>query len=352
MIQSQPLIELSMWLYCLFWAHEGALDCSPSVHTQLYIVNLVGWPVCCPLLFKSNVAVSSLGMLFTLSVPLYLNQPHLDKTFLSVVVISSSLWSMLAFTTDQKSKQLIETERQLVVMKAETQLAAQRAVFLSAAEAAQGRLAAERAENDFMELLSHRLRSPLAALDLAMRAFVIDANQQNDIGSVELEMRQCIQQVNTYCDMLANKQSRDKEKRLFANRHSVDIDDTPATTTLPVFNASVPTQLKVLLVDDDDMIRTSQHRFLVHLAENDGHKMSSVGVKTGEECLSLMSSEQGNDINVVICDQFMHDAGGVLLGSQTVLRLRQRGFGGLIIGCSGNSTCKPLFIDAGADHFW
>ena len=69
---------------------------------------------------------------------------------------------------------------------------------------------------------------------------------------------------------------------------------------------------------------------------------------TGEETIELCKRES---FAVIIVDQYMESAGGVMLGTDTVIALKRMGVASLIIGCSGNDMEKD-FQEAGADFCW
>jgi hypothetical protein len=50
-------------------------------------------------------------------------------------------------------------------------------------------------------------------------------------------------------------------------------------------------------------------------------------------------------------DQYMEEAGGTMLGTDTVMALKRLGISSLIIGCSGNDM-EQKFKDAGATYVW
>ena len=55
--------------------------------------------------------------------------------------------------------------------------------------------------------------------------------------------------------------------------------------------------------------------------------------------------------DVIIVDQYMEEAGGVLVGTEVVLKMRQMGVTAVIIGCSGNDI-KQEFLSAGCQLCW
>jgi CheY-like chemotaxis protein len=66
---------------------------------------------------------------------------------------------------------------------------------------------------------------------------------------------------------------------------------------------------------------------------------------TGEEALEICKDRT---FDFIIVDQHMEEAGGVLLGTDTVIAMRRRKIESIIIGCSGNDIDSD-FMDAGSD---
>ena len=114
--------------------------------------------------------------------------------------------------------------------------------------------------------------------------------------------------------------------------------------------------LVIMLVDDVKCLRKAQMLHLKSVSSQWDVEFVFCEASTGEECLSQCVSQVADrqcvPPHVIVMDQYMHDVGGKLLGSETVRQLRQNRFQGLIIGCSGNVECEQLFDDAGADYFW
>jgi CheY-like chemotaxis protein len=82
--------------------------------------------------------------------------------------------------------------------------------------------------------------------------------------------------------------------------------------------------------------------------------MVSVSVYNGEAALQLCEAT-GGGFDLVIMDENMQAAHGVLLGHEVVREMRHR-LGmtrTAIIGCSGNAaTCAEDFLASGADEVW
>ena len=103
--------------------------------------------------------------------------------------------------------------------------------------------------------------------------------------------------------------------------------------------------LKILLVDDIKMNRMMlKRRFQKCIAPN----CTIVEAATGEEALQICETET---FDIVIMDQFMQEAGGVLVGTDVVIALRRSNIDSIVIGCSGNDLDEK-FHAAGAELVW
>jgi len=69
---------------------------------------------------------------------------------------------------------------------------------------------------------------------------------------------------------------------------------------------------------------------------------------TGEESLEICGHEE---FDVIVVDQYMEEAGGVMVGTDVVYAMRRMRIDSFIIGCSGNDL-NDEFTDAGADCVW
>jgi CheY-like chemotaxis protein len=106
--------------------------------------------------------------------------------------------------------------------------------------------------------------------------------------------------------------------------------------------AMIEEQITFLLIDDVRMNRTMFRRRI-----NKGIAPNAVitEASTGEEALEICKN---NKFDIIIVDQHMEEAGGLLLGTDTVVALRQSKIESFIIGCSGNDM-EDQFIGAGSD---
>jgi signal transduction histidine kinase len=103
--------------------------------------------------------------------------------------------------------------------------------------------------------------------------------------------------------------------------------------------------LKVLIADDIKMNRSMlTRRFQKCIAPN----CQITEATTGEESLTLCEKEV---FDVIIVDQYMHEAGGVMVGTDAIIAMRRLKVQSVIIGCSGNDL-DAKFIAAGADLIW
>jgi len=103
--------------------------------------------------------------------------------------------------------------------------------------------------------------------------------------------------------------------------------------------------LSFLIIDDIKMNRTMfKRRILKGIAPN--AKIQEAA--TGEEALLICGKEK---FDVMIVDQYMEGAGGVMVGTDVVFAMRRMRIDSVLIGCSGNDI-GAQFIDAGADMVW
>ena len=100
--------------------------------------------------------------------------------------------------------------------------------------------------------------------------------------------------------------------------------------------------ITILIVDDIQMNRAMfRRRVKKAIAPN----ANITEAKTGEEALEICKEKQ---FDVIIMDQHMEEAGGVLLGTETVVELRKNKVDSVIVGCSGNDIDEE-FMTAGTN---
>jgi len=107
-------------------------------------------------------------------------------------------------------------------------------------------------------------------------------------------------------------------------------------------------KMRFLIVDDIKMNRAMlRRRICKGVAPNAVIQEAA----TGEEALEILSSGNEERFDVIIVDQFMEQAGGVLKGTQAVERMRAMKIDSVIVGNSGNDL-EDEFGNAGVDLFW
>ena len=117
----------------------------------------------------------------------------------------------------------------------------------------------------------------------------------------------------------------------------VSSDDTPLGV--------LQDELKVLIIDDIKMNRMMLSR---RVKKGIAPNCIITEASTGEEALEICSR---STFDVIVVDQYMQEAGGIMLGTDVVYAMRRSKIESIIIGCSGNDI-DDLFHDAGADWVW
>jgi len=103
--------------------------------------------------------------------------------------------------------------------------------------------------------------------------------------------------------------------------------------------------LSILIIDDIKMNRMMLKR---RLQKGVAPNSMVTEVATGEEALELCQTQ---NFDVMIVDQYMEEAGGVMVGTDVVIAMRRMKIDSIIIGCSGNDL-EDLFSAAGTDWVW
>ena len=117
----------------------------------------------------------------------------------------------------------------------------------------------------------------------------------------------------------------------------------------------LPVGLRVLIVDDSLSNRKVLSRKLVKGLFEPLNWLVELA-KTGEEALALIDA--GGVFDLIVMDENMHDAGGVLLGTETTRKIREREGDiekrALIFGYSGSNTEEDRVRgrESGQDWFW
>lgn len=120
--------------------------------------------------------------------------------------------------------------------------------------------------------------------------------------------------------------------------------DEPGTVDQTIREESpfIDDAISLLIIDDVRMNRTMFHRRVTNgIAPN----AKITEASTGEEALEKCNEQK---FDVIMVDQHMEEAGGVLLGTDTVVAMRRRKVDSVIVGCSGNDI-DDQFLEAGTD---
>lgn len=212
----------------------------------------------------------------------------------------------------------------------------------------------------------HKLMTPLAAFDLELRLLESDQSLPARFKERVASLRTCMTLILEILDSLKSQLDENSDevaqpvpdrRHEAASAKSLVPDTQPACEKPAKFvrdhrqSGLNESPLVVMVVDDVACLRDIQTRHLRKLATRWDQPFDFLEATTGEACLERVMSSQP-EVHAIIMDQYMQDAGGQLLGSEAVLKLRQGGFHGLVIGSSGNAEVEPLFMQSGADHFW
>jgi len=124
------------------------------------------------------------------------------------------------------------------------------------------------------------------------------------------------------------------------------IEDDEVTEISPVDETKpIQAPIRILLMDDIKMNRMMLERRLKKAIAPNAEISMAVN---GEEALEIVSQRS---FDIIICDQYMEQAGGVLVGTDVIIAMRRERINALIVGCSGNDL-DAEFQKAGADLVW
>lgn len=114
---------------------------------------------------------------------------------------------------------------------------------------------------------------------------------------------------------------------------------------IPTDDKVIDSVLAFLIIDDVKMNRMMlKRRIQKGIAPNSIVREAA----TGEEALMICGTEK---FDVIVVDQYMEEAGGVMVGTDVVFAMRRMRIESIIIGCSGNDMDEQ-FAEAGADWVW
>ncbi len=122
--------------------------------------------------------------------------------------------------------------------------------------------------------------------------------------------------------------------------------DSPVTAiNIGDIHKMIGEPLRFLIIDDIKMNRTMlKRRILKCIAPNSIVEEAA----TGEEALTICGNR---NFDVIIVDQYMEEAGGVMVGTDVCYAMRRMNIEAVMIGCSGNDLDKE-FMEAGANFVW
>jgi len=121
--------------------------------------------------------------------------------------------------------------------------------------------------------------------------------------------------------------------------------DPPEAVHLEDLPTLIDDPIKILIIDDVKMNRLMlSRRMKQSIAPNSSIEQAC----TGEEALEICGKKT---FDVIVVDQYMEEAGGVMVGTDVVFAMRRQRIDSIIIGCSGNDM-DDLFKEAGADWVW
>jgi len=128
-------------------------------------------------------------------------------------------------------------------------------------------------------------------------------------------------------------------------RMPLTVCEPPEIAILDDLNGLLEESLTFLLIDDVKMNRTMLRRRIKKcIAPN----ATITEASTGEQALEICKSQK---FDIIVVDQYMEEAGGVMVGTDVVFAMRRMRMDSIIIGCSGNDM-DELFKEAGADWVW
>lgn len=110
-------------------------------------------------------------------------------------------------------------------------------------------------------------------------------------------------------------------------------------------SALIEEPISFLIIDDIKMNRMMlKRRILKGVAPN----ATIAEAATGEDALEICGNTR---FDVIVVDQYMEEAGGVMVGTDVVFAMRRMRIDSIVIGCSGNDM-GTQFFEAGADWVW
>jgi CheY-like chemotaxis protein len=149
---------------------------------------------------------------------------------------------------------------------------------------------------------------------------------------------------------LCNKSISPTELNILVEHHDLDSKEAGGpmihdksgheSASMPV---ELPENLSILFVDDDSVLRKLFSRALTRIRPSWSIRQAA----NGETALQLVESES---FDIIFMDMYMASVEKQLLGTETVVALRNNGVASRICGLSANDIEEEFFA-AGADSF-
>ena len=114
----------------------------------------------------------------------------------------------------------------------------------------------------------------------------------------------------------------------------------------------IPAKLRAFVVEDSAMLRRCISAKLKAVAKTAGTDIEITEHETVESIIPTISSFSGDPDVIVTADQNLDSMGGVLKGSHLITALKNSGFNGLLVSCSGDLDVAQEHLRLGADLVW
>jgi CheY-like chemotaxis protein len=132
------------------------------------------------------------------------------------------------------------------------------------------------------------------------------------------------------------------------NNNNNDNNNSNATShnSCNYLPSETPEKLSILFVDDDSILRKLFTRSMRVVFP----QWTVREAASGESALHILESETNDTFDLIFIDMYMASTEKQLLGTETIVALRQKGIQCIICGVSANDK-ESEFIQAGADAF-
>ena len=140
-------------------------------------------------------------------------------------------------------------------------------------------------------------------------------------------------------------QLNDSNKDNDEDKHNDNHNGCSRNTDQAKKDGMIEEPISIMIIDDIQMNRTMlSRRIKKAIAPNATITLA----ETAEEALVLCEK---TDFDIIVCDQYMEEAGGVMVGTDGIIAMRRMNVTSYIIGCSGNDLDSEFF-EAGANLVW